>query len=167
MYTIELKVKSFLATIPSKILLPAIFIIAALSACSEKPLQADVYSAPIRANILKADKAVGFYQTKPLFYEITGEELKQLSPVFHIDEFHNSFSCICDAELILYFYKGEQLIQVLGIHPDKSLRWMESDWSGDAILSLRSQKRLKEWLSAVFDKLEPLPRGAFIAPELE
>ena len=52
-----------MATIPSKILLLAVFIIATLSACNEKPLQADVYSAPIRANILKADKAVGFYQS--------------------------------------------------------------------------------------------------------
>ena len=156
-----------MATIPSKILLLAVFIIATLSACNEKPLQADVYSAPIRANILKADKAVGFYQSKPLFYEVTGEELKQLSFVFQIDAFHNGFSCICDAELILYFYEGQQLIQVLGIHPDKSLRWMESDWSGDAILSLKSKEAMNEWLSKVFDKLYPLPRGAFIAPELE
>ena len=151
----------------SKNLVYLFILLSFLSACKDKPLQADEYSAPIRQNILMADKAVGFYQTKPLFYEVSGEKLEVLSDVFQIEDFHRSFSCVCDADLILYFYKGDELIQVLGIHPDKSLRWVESDWTGDAILSADSVKRVNDWLSNVFDKLEPLPRGAFIAPELE
>ena len=151
----------------SKNLASVVLYLSFLSACKEKPFQADIHSAPIIDNILKADKAVGFYQSKPIFYEVKGEKLKQLSKAFQIDDFHQGFNCLCDAEVILYFYRDDQLIQVLGFHTDKSLRWMESDWTGDAILSSQSVSKVQEWLTKVFDKLEPLPRGAFIAPELE
>lgn len=164
----ELRVRSYLDTIRSRVsFFTLLLLVTILSACKDKPLLADEFSAPIRQNILRADKAVGFYQTKPLFYEVTGANLESLSNVFQIEDFHRSFSCVCDADLILYFYEGEELIQVLGIHPDKSLRWVESDWTGDAILSSESVKRVNEWLSNVFDQLDPLPRGSFIAPELE
>ena len=117
--------------------------------------------------------AVGLYRLiatfgrSPDYFELRGDDLQSLAKTLEISSFHDGFDCLCYAELVFYFYKGDKLIMVLGHHINGSLRWHESDWNGDAILTDLSLERLMLWRENILAKARKLPMGEYIPPSLE
>ncbi|MCM8531033.1 MAG: hypothetical protein NE330_07735 [Lentisphaeraceae bacterium] len=139
-----------------------------MSACSEKDstLQDTVLSSFLY-QLEVTDKVVACYQAKPYFYEVPSKETKTLLRSLTIVDYKQGFSCMCDAELVFYFYREGELLFVLGIHPDRSIRKFKSTWSGDAVLSYTSKKSLSDWLLENLTDLQPLESGSFSPPDLE
>jgi hypothetical protein len=163
------KQKSYLGLILSKKIgfSCLLFCIVVMSGCKKPTLVDDVYSRPIRENIKSADKVIVTFNNSPDFYEFTGKHLYSLGETLEISTFEEGFDCLCYAEVIFYFYKGDDLQMVLGHHLNGTLRWFESDWDGDAKLSSESLRRLMKWRNDVLSVAEKLPRGAYKAPSLE
>ena len=113
------------------------------------------------------DEVFGCHQAKPLFYKISSNKVKELFRTLKVENYKQGFSCMCDAELVFYFYQNSKLLFVLGIHTDKSIRKFKSSWSGDAVLSDASKEYLDDWLRRNFVGLDALKSGAFTPPDLE
>lgn len=107
------------------------------------------------------------YQTKPDFYQISPKKIKALIENLRFAGYKQGFSCMCDAEIVFYLYDNSNLVSVIGIHPDQSIRKYKSTWPGDAVLSENSKGYLAKWLKNNFVDLEVLSRGEFTPPDLE
>ncbi len=67
--------------------------------------------------------------------EISGSaELLELFKLLAVNEQAGFFSCSCCGNPSLEFYKGNQLLAVLGMHHGRAVRWAGSYWPGDGLL---------------------------------
>ena len=161
----RLKQKDSLATTLSKLLL-SVLIFYTLS-CDKETVAEDPHSRPIKDLTLKADRLLISKGRSPDFYSVEKPMIDELGEGLQIVSFKSSYACLCDAEIVFYFYKGEEMIMALGHHFDGTLRWHDAKWEGDAVLSEDSLAKIMNWRTKAFAISDKLERGVYTPPALE
>jgi hypothetical protein len=64
-----------------------------------------------------------------------------------IDEAESGGGCMCCGEPTFEFYRGKELLAMVGFHHGQALRWADGKWSGDAALTPKSAEFVCRWLA--------------------
>ena len=117
-----LNLKSSLVSTRSKKTILICLVLLSVVSCGPVELKDDEYSRPIRELILEADKLYITEGRSPDFFSVQKSQIDKLKETLEITSFQDGFDCLCNAEVIFYFYKGDTLIMALGHHYNGSLR---------------------------------------------
>jgi hypothetical protein len=74
------------------------------------------------------------------------EEIREFFTHLTFDTDVSWGSCMCCGDPTFELYVGADLRSSLGFHHGRTLRWLEGEWPGDAVLSRESQDYLCSWL---------------------
>ncbi len=83
---------------------------------------------------------------KPLFETDDSGDIRAVIDGIRIEESQSGFHCMCDGTPFLKFYRGEELLAIVGFHHGRSLRWAQG-WPGDGMLARQSGSFLVDWLA--------------------
>lgn len=119
--------------------------------CWKKELQAAVAEAD-RLTVepspgVKLSKGKdGTKPTRPIYFEINGKEnVATLISLIEIDEARSGSHCKCYGRKAFHFYRGDELLVRLGYAHFHSLKWINGNWEGDALLTTECQVALPMW----------------------
>jgi hypothetical protein len=84
--------------------------------------------------------------TRPLFETDDSNDIAAVVDGIRIDESKSGFHCMCEGTPFLKFYRGEELLAIVGFHHGRSLRWAQG-WPGDGMLTRQSGSFLVDWLA--------------------
>jgi len=74
------------------------------------------------------------------------DEIAEVIANITIDPNENGFHCMCCGGPTLEFYRGDELLAMLGYHHGLSLRWPNGNWAGDGLLTESARDFLISWL---------------------
>jgi len=86
-------------------------------------------------------------EEKTLYETRDSAEIAKVLRDLVVDESRSGDHCLCCGTPTLEFYVGEKLIGMVGVHHGLSLRWADSPWPGDGVLTKESVEALDDWLT--------------------
>ena len=99
-------------------------------------------------------------------YKASPALVKSFNEAIDVQKIHVGFDCLCSAENVLIFYKGEKFKTAVAIHDTMDMRWAGGPWEGDATLKEEAYLLYKEWYEEIKDKLIEIPENQFDLPEI-
>ncbi len=80
-------------------------------------------------------------------FEVQGpDKITELVDLIEINESKSWFHDMCHGDVLLSFYRQDELLVTLSYHHGKSFRWRHGKWKGDALLTGKSQRAMNRWL---------------------
>jgi len=85
-------------------------------------------------------------QEKDKFEIKDADEIKTFIETIDVVEDNSVFHCMCCGNPTFEFYRGDELVLMLGYHHGRSMRWLNGDWPGDALLTEKAAKYINALL---------------------
>ena len=91
----------------------------------------------------------GWFDPLPGPVEIrNADKIKMFRDIIEINVTLSGPVCDCKGDTWLRLFRGDKEVMLLSLHHGKCLRWDCGSWTGDARLTNRSQKLLRQWFAA-------------------